>query len=191
MGNFEPPFTRERLVAAIDGGFQPSYLFFWGHTAKPGSEGKECLSQWYPAAFSEDGVRYPTAEHYMMAGKARLFGDDAALEAILVAPTPADAKRLGRQVRGFVEAVWKEHRSRIVVSASLLKFGQNPPLASFLRATADSIVVEASPRDRIWGIGMGQNNPAARDPQLWRGQNLLGFALMTARRELRRAPQVN
>lgn len=184
MGNFEPPYTRERLVAAINGGLEPSYLFFWGHTAKPGSEGKECLSQWYPAAFSEAGVLYPTAEHYMMAGKARLFGDEAALEAILVAPTPADAKKLGRQVRGFVEPVWKQHCSRIVVSASLLKFGQNPALGSFLLGTGDSIVVEASPRDRIWGIGMSQNNPAARDPQRWRGHNLLGFALMSARQEL-------
>ena len=181
---FSEPFTRERLVAAIDGGFQPSYLFFWGHTSKAGTEGKECLSQWYPVSFSEDGVLYPSAEHYMMAGKARLFGDAAALEAILVAATPAEAKKLGRQVQGFVEAVWKQHCSSIVVRASLLKFGQNPQLGSFLLASADSVIVEASPRDRIWGIGMSQNNPAARDPQHWRGQNLLGFALMTARRQL-------
>ena len=182
---FEPPFTRERLVEAIAGGFRPSYVFFWGHTAKSGSVGKECLSQWYPAAFTEDGVVYPSAEHYMMAGKARLFEDAHALSAILTAATPADAKKLGREVRGFVDAVWKQHCSRIVVSASLLKFGQNPKLGDFLLGTGDSVVVEASPRDRIWGIGMGQNNPAARDPRQWRGQNLLGFALMAARHELR------
>ncbi|HEY6722612.1 MAG TPA: NADAR family protein [Polyangiaceae bacterium] len=185
MGTDEPPFSRERLIEAIDAGLRPSYLFFWGHTAKPGSEGKECLSQWYPAPFTEDGVLYPTAEHYMMAGKARLFGDAAALSAILDAATPAEAKKLGRQVRGFIEATWKQHCSRIVVSASLLKFGQNPALGDFLVASGDSVVVEASPRDRIWGIGMSQSNPAARDPRHWRGQNLLGFALMEARHRLR------
>lgn len=190
MGTFEPPFTRQRLVEAIEAGLRPSYLFFWGHTAKSGSEGKECLSQWYPASFTEDGVLYPTAEHYMMAGKARLFGDTAALGAILVAATPAEAKKLGRQVRGFVEATWKQHCSRIVVSASLLKFSQNPALGSFLLASGESVVVEASPRDRIWGIGMSQNNPGARDPRHWRGQNLLGFALMEARHQLRRGAGV-
>lgn len=184
MAISEPPFTRERLIEAIDGGLQPRYLFFWGHTAKAGSAGRECLSQWYPAAFTEGGVLYPTAEHYMMAGKARLFGDTAALGGILAAATPADAKKLGRQVRGFVEAEWKQHCSRIVVSANLLKFGQNSELRSFLLGTGDSVVVEASPRDRIWGIGMSQNNPAARDPRHWRGQNLLGFALMMARHQL-------
>jgi ribA/ribD-fused uncharacterized protein len=81
--------------------------------------------------------------------------------------------------------VWKQHCFSIVVSASVLKFGQNPKLASFLDATGDSVVVEASPRDRIWGIGMSQNNPAAHDPRQWRGQNLLGFALMAARHQLR------
>jgi len=185
VSTFEPPFNRARLIEAIEAGLEPRYLFFWAHTAKPGSQGKECLSQWYPAAFTEDGVRYATAEHYMMAGKARLFGDAAALDAILAAATPAEAKKLGRQVRGFVEATWKQHCSGIVVRASLLKFAQEPELAAFLLASGDSVLVEASPRDRIWGIGMSQNNPAARDPRQWRGQNLLGFALMEARHQLR------
>ncbi|HEU5074736.1 MAG TPA: NADAR family protein [Polyangiaceae bacterium] len=187
MWSSEPPYTRERLVEAIAHGLEPTYLFFWGHTAKAGSEGRECLSQWYPAPFSEDGVCYPTAEHYMMAGKARLFGDEAMLAAILKAVSPAEAKQLGRRVQGFVDAQWKQHCSRIVVSASVLKFGQNPRLGSFLLASGDSVIVEASPRDRIWGIGMSRNNPRARDPRHWRGQNLLGFALMTARHELRHA----
>ena len=121
----------------------------------------------------------------MMAGKARLFDDAAALRQILEAPTPADAKKLGRKVQGFVETVWKQHCSSIVINASLLKFDQNPNLGNFLLATGDSVIVEASPRDRIWGIGMSQNNPAAREPRQWRGQNLLGFALMTARRQLK------
>ena len=185
MGLSEPPFSREALLAAIDRGLRPDYLFFWGHTAKPGTEGKECLSQWFPAAFTEHGVLYPTAEHYMMAAKARLFEDADALAAILVARTPAEAKKLGRGVRGFVDTVWKQHCVSIVVSASVLKFGQNPQLCSFLGATGDRVVVEASPRDRIWGIGMSQNNPSARVPSQWRGQNLLGFALMAARYQLK------
>ena len=117
MGIFEPPFTRERLIEALEAGLDPSYLFFWGHTAKAGSPGKECLSQWYPASFAEAGVLYRTAEHYMMAGKARLFGDSTMLEAILAAATPAEAKKLGRKVQGFVEPVWKQHCSSIVVAS--------------------------------------------------------------------------
>jgi ribA/ribD-fused uncharacterized protein len=162
------------------------FLLFWGHTQAPdGRPGPTCLSQWFPAPFSVDGCRYPTAEHWMMAEKARLFGDEETLERILGAPTPGAAKKLGRAVRNFDDARWKEKRFAIVVAGSLHKFAQNEPLASFLRSTGTRVLVEASPVDRIWGIGLSKDAPEAQDPRRWRGLNLLGFALMEARSKLR------
>lgn len=176
----------EALNRAIAEGRTPEYLFFWGHTSK-GPLGKECLSQWYPAAFTHEGRTYTTAEHWMMAGKARVFGDDAALDRVFAAASPADAKKIGREVRNFDPDVWDRERYAVVIEGNVLKFGQNAALGEFLQATGDQVLVEASPRDRIWGIGMGASNPAAQDPTQWRGLNLLGFALMRARERLRAA----
>ncbi|MFC3997982.1 NADAR family protein [Nocardiopsis sediminis] len=167
------------------GGERLRYLYFWGHRARPdGTPGPGCLSQWWPAAFTVDGVRYATAEHWMMAEKARLFGDTAAAGRILAAAEPGAAKRLGREVAGFDEAVWRERRFDIVVRGSVHKFGQNAELGAFLRATAARVLVEASPLDRVWGIGLAADDERAADPALWPGENLLGFALMRARTEL-------
>ena len=173
------------LIAAIENGLQPKYLFFWGHTAgKGGQGGKECLSQWYPAVFVVDGVRYATAEHYMMAEKARLFGDEETRERIVAAAHPSLAKNLGREVQGFTQTTWEQHRFDIVVQGNIAKFGQNPALKTFLLNTGHRILVEASPMDRIWGIGWSENDPQAQNPEQWRGLNLLGFGLMVVRSRL-------
>ena len=159
------------------------FLFFWGHQpSKDGSITRSCFSQWWVAPFEVDGIIYQTTEHWMMAGKARLFGDEAALQAILASETPAKAKDQGRLVRNFDPAIWDEHKYEIVVKGNLHKFTANPVLKDFLWNTYPQILVEASPNDAIWGIGMSAENPAARDPALWRGENLLGFALMEVRR---------
>ncbi len=182
-------WTRERLVAHLSsgGGASVEYLFFWGHTPKdPSRVDASCLSQWFPCAFSDEGTRYPTAEHFMMAEKARLFGDAAALHAILAAPTPAEAKAVGRTVRGYDERVWAEARVDAVVRGNVAKFGQNSELGRFLLGTGRRVLVEASPRDTIWGVGLGAANPRARTPSEWRGLNLLGFALMEARERITR-----
>lgn len=178
---------RAALVAAVRAGARVEYLFFWGHEARGPSLGRECLSQWYEAPFESRGVRVPTAEHHMMAEKARLFGDEEHLAAILAARHPGEAKRLGRAVRGFDEAVWDRRRFGIVVEGSVAKFSAHPPLRAFLLATGSRVLVEASPRDTIWGIGLGANHADAPFPERWRGQNLLGFALMAARQRLRQA----
>lgn len=120
----------------------------------------------------------------MMAEKARLFGDDAALARVLAAASPAEAKAVGREVRGYDDARWEEARAAAVVRGNLAKFGQNAELGSFLASTGARVLVEASPHDRIWGIGMAASNPDARDPARWRGRNLLGFALMDVRAQL-------
>jgi ribA/ribD-fused uncharacterized protein len=178
-------WTRERLLEELSAGGSFKYLFFWGHTPKDAARvDPSCFSQWFPRAFVVDGVRYATAEHYMMAGKARLFGDADALAQILDAKTPAEAKALGRAVRGFDEAAWTAACVDVVVAGNVAKFGQHDDLRSHLLATAARVLVEASPRDRIWGIGMGASNLDARDPVKWRGRNLLGFALMDARERL-------
>lgn len=119
-----------------------------------------------------------------MACKARLFGDDASLPAILAARTPAEAKNLGRLVRSFDEARWVSARFELVVAGNVAKFGQDPALRAYLFGTGKRVLVEASPRDRVWGIGLGASDDRATDPSRWRGHNLLGFALMEARARL-------
>ena len=162
------------------------YLFFWGHTQKSqGTIDKSCFSQWYPANFSEGDTTYLTAEHYMMAKKAELFGDLSIRDEILKVSHPKQAKELGRKVRSFDGAVWDENKIQIVQQANLLKFSQHPELREFLLGTGDRIIVEASPYDRVWGIGMTGDHPHAEQPERWRGENLLGFALMAVREQLR------
>ncbi|MFJ2441689.1 NADAR family protein [Streptomyces sp. NPDC087658] len=162
------------------------YLHFWGHTPRrDGSLDASCLSQWWPAPFTVDGVEYATAEHWMMARKARLFEDGEAERRAVGAANPALAKKAGRLVRGFDETVWERERFGIVVEGSVHKFGQDPGLRGFLLATGERILVEASPLDRIWGIGLAADDARAGDPARWRGLNLLGYALMEARERLR------
>ena len=119
----------------------------------------------------------------MMAEKARLFGDEASRIAVLDAKTPAIAKELGRGVSGFDDAVWLEHRVAIVRAGNLAKFSQNAGAKQALLATEGQVLVEAAPRDNVWGIGLGRENVLAQDPRTWRGLNLLGFALMWVRDE--------
>jgi ribA/ribD-fused uncharacterized protein len=174
------------LVAAVRRGERVKYLMFWGHQPpRSGGVGKGCLSQWWPAEFTVDGVRYRTAEHFMMAGKARLFGDEEMASAIVAAGHPKQAKDLGRKVRGFDEEIWAAARFDLVVRGNLAKFGQNPELRDFLLGTGDRVLVEASPVDRIWGVGLAADDERAEQPERWRGLNLLGFALMEVRHALR------
>lgn len=159
------------------------YLFFWGHQpSKDGSVQASCFSQWWAEhPFEEDGVVYATAEHYMMAGKAKLFEDNAILEQIIACETAAEAKKLGRKVHNFESHIWEQHRCAIVTRGNELKFGQHEELKAFLLGTGERVIVEASPEDRIWGIGLAKNNPSASQPTQWKGQNLLGFCLMEVR----------
>lgn len=173
------------LVARLAAGERLKYLLFWGHTpARRGTIDKACFSQWWPAPFAVDGVRFATAEHFMMYEKARLFCDIATAQAILRDDRAPVAKQLGRSVHGFVDEVWQAARFDIVVRGSVAKFSQHHELKMFLLATGDTILVEASPTDRVWGIGLAANDEHATQPARWRGLNLLGFALMEARRQL-------
>lgn len=179
------PTSRADCVAAVERGDRLKFVFFWGHTPRrPGAVDASCLSQWFPATFTVDGVEYPTAEHFMMAEKARLFGDQDALTRVLGAATPGEAKARGREVRGFDERAWAEHRFDIVVRGSTAKFAARRDLREFLVASKNRVLVEASPQDRVWGIGLARDDERAQDPRRWLGLNLLGFALMKARDNL-------
>lgn len=184
------PLSRAELEAAVARGERFDFFFFWGHRQRSdGRLGAACLSQWYPAEFELDGHRYASAEHFMMASKARLFGDEEAFQRILQAESPDAAKSFGRQVRGFDEPTWVEKRFELVVAGNVGKFGQNAALRQFLLETGRRVLVEASPVDRIWGIGLAKDDPGAERPSAWRGLNLLGFALMAARQKLAVPPR--
>lgn len=177
--------SRDTLVRAVRAGARVKYLHFWGHRPRPdGRLGASCLSQWWPSPFVVDGARYATAEHWMMAGKARLFADTEAEQRVLAAGSPAQAKNIGRLVRGFDDATWERERFGIVVEGSVHKFGSDEGLRGFLLGTGQRVLVEASPMDRVWGIGLAATDEAALNPERWRGPNLLGFALMEARERL-------
>ncbi len=179
----EPRYDLAWLKKRYNAGKADKFLFFWGHQ-KSASISTSCLSQWYGSSFWQDEVHYVCAEQYMMAKKAECFGDKEALEQILSVKDPAQMKALGRQVRGFDAKVWDEVKFSVVLNASYLKFSQNAKLREFLLSTKDKILVEASPVDKIWGIGMSADDENAHNPVKWRGQNLLGFALMRARDEI-------
>jgi len=180
--------NRDTLITQIQNGFSPKWLHFWGHTpSKDGSLGKTCFSQWWDGhPFILDGISYATAEHFMMAEKARLFNDHETLAEILAAKSPAVAKKLGRKVANFNDVAWLDARWDIVVRGKMAKFSQHPDLKSFLLQTGDSVIVEASPFDKIWGIGMAATHANAENPTKWDGLNLLGFALMEVRELLRK-----
>lgn len=158
------------------------YLFFWGHQAGKGDTlTKACLSQWWMASFKEEDILYRTAEHYMMAQKAKLFNDLEIFDKIIEKESPKDVKDLGRQIKNFDSVKWDEKKYEIVAQGNYLKFSQNEKLKQFLIQTKNKVLVEASPVDPVWGIGLAEDNPKALNPVEWRGENLLGFALMEAR----------
>ena len=110
-----------------------------------------------------------------------MFDDRIILPEILAANHPRQTQTLGRKIQGFQETIWNEHRFQILVFGNLAKFQQNALLTEFILSTQDRILVEASPDDRIWGIGLAADNLNINNPHLWQGTNLLGFALMEVR----------
>jgi len=173
------------------------YVFFW----KIGGN-NEWGSQWYPSPFTAPiefpdhpksepvSVTFPTAEHWMMTRKALLFGDSKVARDVIAIkgsrnPDCVKVKGMGRKVHPFDEEVWVKEREKIVLEGTVLKFRQNPDLRSKLDATGDKIIVEASPLDKIWGIGLAEKSALEKGEKAWRGLNLLGKALMKARTILR------
>lgn len=161
------------------------FVFFYGGP----------FSQWYSSTFTVDGVEYQTAEQYMMAMKAEYFGDEDAKAKIMATSNPQEQKAIGRTVKNFDAEAWNAVSRGYVYKGNMAKFGQDASLKRELLSTGDRELVEASPYDRIWGIGIGL--PGRRDAPVdgtmenlldkskWRGTNWLGETLMKVRNDLK------
>lgn len=178
-------YTVERICELYKQNPEIGIIPFWGHHMKPGKITKGCLSQWFDCCFEVDGIAYHTTEQYMMSQKALLFGDRETCEKIMASDNPNDYKALGRQVQGFDQRLWDENKYEIVLKGNLAKFGQNPKLKDYLFSTGDSILVEASPYDAVWGVRLAIDDECIKNPENWQGENLLGCALMETRAVLR------
>lgn len=174
-------YTLEKLQKEYSKGKRLKYIFFWGHTAAKNTVTKSCFSQWYKANFTENGQTFCCTEQYMMAHKALLFQDHNTFARILNTKDPQQIKELGRQVKNFQGDVWDKHKCTIVTKGNYLKFSQNKTLKAFMLQTKNKVLAEASPVDKIWGIGLAEDSEKVKNPLLWKGQNLLGFCLMEVR----------
>jgi len=152
-----------------------SSVFFWSGL----------FSQWFASSFEIDGKKFNAAEQYMMYKKALLFGDNEIANAIMRTRDPKEQKSLGRQVRGFDEDVWKSHCKQYVYEANYAKFTQNEDLLHEFVSHGDKEIVEASPQDKIWGIGLHYNDKRCDHKSQWKGTNWLGEALMRVRETLK------
>ena len=146
------------------------------------------LSQWFPALFEVNGVTFNCAEQYMMAMKAKLFGDAEVYEQIMDSSDPRHQKELGRRIRNFDPEKWNKVAREIVFIGNLAKFSTRR-LRNSLISTGDSELIEASPNDCVWGIGIGIDDPDRFDKAKWRGTNWLGETLMKVREELNNQPE--
>lgn len=152
-------------------------VLFWGN--------KDIYSNWHPSMFTdEDGIIYKNSEQYMMYKKAMLFGDTNIAKQVLWTSDPRKMKELGRRVKNFNEKTWAANRVQIMVVGCYLKFTQNKDMGDALLATGHKTIVEASPYDKIWGIGLGEEDPRALNPNQWDGHNLLGISLMLVRQKM-------
>ena len=143
------------------------------------------LSNWYLSPFSLCGTTYSSMEQYMMHQKALCFHNSEIASQILKTDAPNVIKALGRQVSNYNDLIWSGVRQVIVYQGLIEKFRQNPELLEQLLSTKEALLAECAVTDRIWGIGLSMTDPARLDPKLWKGQNLLGFALLQARSYLR------
>lgn len=183
---FEPGyFNTSRIELGLSGGdicfYQPnllieSYYYFW--------ETKHPFSQWHKCSFKIDGLTFNSAEQYMMYGKALLFEDGLTATKILESKNVREQKQLGRQVKGFDKEIWDLNAPSIVYIGNKEKFIQNSEFLKILLSTKGKTIVEASPDDSIWGIGMTENHEDAKSILTWKGTNWLGIVLTELREEL-------
>ena len=176
------------MTEVLDGGFDKvtkNNVFFWGGV----------FSNWYPSPFKAKSfngalieLEFNCQEQYMMFNKAMAFADLAAATDIMNESSPQKQKAIGRKVRNFNETHWEQYRWGLTMAGIYSKFLQNPDLYTILMSTGDREIVEASPYDDIWGIGMGSEDPNLLDRARW-GQNLLGKQLTHARNWLRDTEQ--
>lgn len=154
------------------------FTFFWRSDSP--------FSQWYPTRFEIDSIVFNCAEQYMMFGKAKLFGDHEIACKILRSSSPIEQKKLGRKVKYFDQVKWNAESKPIVYKGNHAKFTQNPALLQKLLSTKGTTLVEASPVDKIWGIGLAEDDPRSLFRKTWQGENWLGEVLTQLREDLLR-----
>jgi len=150
------------------------FTFFWNGP----------FSQWHASPFEIDSIKFVNAEQFMMHQKALLFGDEEVATMILATKNPREQKAYGRKVRDFDATIWSEKAKEVVKEGSMAKFSQNPNLLEELAATKGTTLVEASPYDTIWGIGLSEWEEDATDRTKWKGTNWLGEILTEVRIEI-------
>jgi ribA/ribD-fused uncharacterized protein len=177
--NMNKKYSVDDLIDQYNKNKTLKYVFFWNMDKANLSIG--CFSQWQKSYFEADGYKYSCAEQYMMGQKALIFNDKESFEKILMENNPKIIKALGRQVKYFNAKEWDKIKYKIVLDGNFYKFSQNQEMLKILQSTGNKILVEASPYDKIWGIGVDENNEKIYNPNYWKGENLLGFALMEVR----------
>lgn len=150
------------------------FTFFWSGP----------FSNWYKCAFKVNSTTYNCTEQYMMYQKAILFNDMDIAQKILSSADPKEQKAFGREVKNFNPEKWNEACRDIVFEGNLAKYDQNKRLKDILLATAGTTLVEASPYDKIWGIGLTADDSRALSRETWRGKNWLGEVLTEVREYL-------
>ena len=184
----KPAYSQTQLLQQQSA--RQTFIFFWGNQpSKDGVIKKSCLSQWWLSDFQANAGYYCCMEQYMMSQKARLFDDQEIHKKIMSTQSQHEIKTLGRQVKNFDCKIWNKTKYAIVLNGNYYKFFTQKPLRDYLLSTQDNILVEASPYDKIWGIGLSENDNNIDNPVCWKGQNLLGFALMEVRDEIQRIYQ--
>ena len=179
----EQQYSREKSIAEYNKNGELEFVFFG--QPENGVINESCLGQWYLTKFFDGVDEYCCTEQYMMAEKARLFEDDEICTAIIETKNPKEMKALGKKVKNFDQTTWDKGKYSIVLNGNYLKFSQNENLRNYLLSTENKILVEASPLDTIWGIELGKDKEKAYNPNTWKGENLLGFALVEVRDEIR------
>ena len=151
------------------------YIFFWGGI----------FSQWYHSNFLINDIKYCCVEQYLMSEKAKIFHDYVMFKKIMDTENPKLHKKYGRQVKNYNDTEWEKIREDIAITGNYAKFSQNRKLYEYLISTENKILVEASPYDIIWGIGLKETDERCLDETKWRGTNLLGKVLMQVRKDIK------
>lgn len=186
LKSFESGYFNQKFIEyGLSGGdigwykgncMKEEYYFFY--------ETKHPFSQWHKSEFKLDGLLFNSTEQYMMYEKARLFGDLDTANKIMQTKNVREQKRLGREVKNFDLTIWNQNAMGIVYKGNKAKFQQNPECLKLLLSTKGKTIVEASPTDKIWGIGLTENDNDANDIFKWKGTNWLGIILTELRLEL-------
>jgi len=171
MSNEAVLSRQEMIERGIETLHSDKYHFFWNGP----------FSQWHPSTFMYQFVVFNCAEQAMMAHKAITFNSMDVYHKIMAASHPSQQKKLGRIVQNFDEAIWNRTKRRLVFEINMAKFTQNTELKQHLFATKGKRIVEASPLDPIWGVGLCETDPLILDEKNWKGQNLLGETLTLVR----------